>query len=515
MRNQLPNGLLCLFLVSLLLPILNCDNLDIEPTEEAEINSDALSFFEVSTTSANQKIFLNTVQIKGEINRGECANCLERVGFFYSNEKNDLFGENITFQTLTQESSKPSATRIVTRVEVALDSIRIINSSTLDYSHTLVLGAVDRTYYFRSFAVFSDDSDTKQLKRSHLSQESTPIEITLKDGWYREYHDGNLWAREDAFVVKDINNEILIGLGCAFPSFCDNVISPQPFLKFQVDNDEVLIKDQPVQCPQDPNNFIYNRSGSVAFGIAEQIYFGTGFINNATQKDIYTYNPNNCEAGVKILELPPSFNARKDAIGFSIDDYGYIGLGLEFDLVSTFVIESLSDFWRFDPSAPLEEQWCELVILDGIKYTSRSRAIMIETNDGSIIFGGGIDNSDKRLTDFWKLTPDPINCTATVVPLETVPIDLVGAFGDGISFTIGDISYAGLGAKNTNFYKFENEKWSPVASFPGSPILKGVGFSVGNRGYVFTGSFETSLPTDPPTELPPILSTDLWIYVPE
>lgn len=68
-----------------------------------------------------------------------------------------------------------------------------------------------------------------------------------------------------------------------------------------------------------------------------------------------------------------------------------------------------------------------------------------------------------------------------------------GALSKGISFTIGDKGYAGLGRDNLHFkkdfwqYDPKKDKWEPLESFPGQERISSVSFSIDIKGYVGTG----------------------------
>lgn len=505
--NTYLNQSLSLFLKSLLffcmLIYFSCDNidgLDVAPSDATEIDS-TLTFFTVSTTSVTRKPILHTVELTGEIDEGDCL-CLEEVGFFYSFEAETLFNQDLSYQDLINDTSN------ITRIEIPQQNIiRVSSNPKGEFSYTFDLPIVDTTYFFRSYAIFHD-SKTQRLERTHLSQEINPIQVTLKNGWYKETFEGDLWARRGAFAVDnpDIEGGIILGLGCQFPSFCATDIKDHPFLKLDFKNNDKINIEEQFECPYDDRNNIYNRQNPVAFTLDDLIYFGTGEIDGAGSKDFFTYNPKRCfedYEDTNHLELPDTFSARTGAIGFAINQFGYIGLGRTYSLNPKVDIP-LGDFWRFDPST---QEWCSLEIttLGDVPYKYRYNAITVVTNDEYIIFGGGVGKLSSSFKDFWKFTPDPNNCTAIIEPVSAPPI--IGRGGDGISFTINNIPYAGLGNLNTSLYKLQEGTWSEVAPLPDLPISAGIGFSSGNRGYLFGGSKNDGTLTN--------LSNDLWIYVPE
>lgn len=470
-----------------------CD--DVLPSDTTIIDTNALAFFTVSTTDVTRTPILTTVELTGEINAGNCQ-CLEEVGFFYSLDRNALFQESLSFQDLMAASN-------VTQVEVPEQNIELSNGKQF-FSYTVELPIVDTTYFFRSYGIFHDNSESQNLERTHLSQETTPIQVTLKNGWYKETFIGDLWARKGAFVVDNPTGGKIVGLGCSFPSFCRRNIEAQPFLKLEFNRDSVEITAQP-DCPYDFDDVIYNRQDPVAFRLNELVYFGTGLIDNTGTNDFYAYNPADCFQDPITIDFPEGFTARTGAVGFSMGDYGYVGLGKKFEdkfEENIYIDEPLGDFWCYNPEI---NEWCPMTLEGDLNFANRNNAIIIRTYDGSIIFGGGQGAFGAAIPDFWKFTPDPINCTAIIEAVPGPPS--LGIDGDGISFTINNIPYVGLGNLHQEFFKLQDGNWTAVAPFPGTSISSGVGFSKGNRGYLFTGIKNDNTLTN--------LSRDLWIYVPE
>lgn len=68
-----------------------------------------------------------------------------------------------------------------------------------------------------------------------------------------------------------------------------------------------------------------------------------------------------------------------------------------------------------------------------------------------------------------------------------------GTLTKGISFTIGDKGYAGLGRDNLNFkkdfwqYDPKKDKWEQLENFPAQERISPVSFSIGTKGYAGTG----------------------------
>ncbi len=89
--------------------------------------------------------------------------------------------------------------------------------------------------------------------------------------------------------------------------------------------------------------------------------------------------------------------------------------------------------------------------------------------------------------------------------------DFPGCINDGISFSIGEIIYYGLGITcqgtlTQNFYKFDTvaDTWTQLSNFPGQTRRKAASFSINGKGYVTLGASQNGV------EL-----TDLWEYDPD
>src|SRR5688572_21104999 len=83
-----------------------------------------------------------------------------------------------------------------------------------------------------------------------------------------------------------------------------------------------------------------NRYTAVAFTINGKGYYGTGY--NTWEKDMWEYDATT-NAWTQKASMPAAAPTRQAAVGFSIVNYGYVGLGAS---TSYYV-----DLWRFDPVA--------------------------------------------------------------------------------------------------------------------------------------------------------------------
>lgn len=200
-------------------------------------------------------------------------------------------------------------------------------------------------------------------------------------------------------------------------------------------------------------------SGSVAFGIGSMGYAGSGTkIAGGGElysiPDFYQYNPQTDTWTAK-APLPEHLS---EAIGFSLNGKGYIGVGR-------------TDTIRFNDSGQLATYF----------YPSRS---------------------------FYEYSPAS-NCWIKKA-------DFPGEVRiHAVAFTIGDKAYVGTGLKFDetgalkDFWEYDpnSDKWTKKADFPGASRYDAVGLSVGSKGYIGTGqNYKTAGPE--------INHKDFWEYDP-
>ena len=170
--------------------------------------------------------------------------------------------------------------------------------------------------------------------------------------------------------------------------------------------------------------------GSVGFSIGNMGYAGTGFNytsgsnNRSVLDDFFEYDP---VSDVWTRKSNFAGGSRYGAVGFSIDNKGYVGIG----------IGNGNDFWEYDP---ISDSWSQKANVPG---GSRDSAVGFSIgNKGYVGTGGGgewVWETGTRRQDFWEYDP----------------------------------------ASNT---------WTQKANFAGGVRTRAVSFSIGNKGYVGAGS---------------------------
>ncbi len=165
------------------------------------------------------------------------------------------------------------------------------------------------------------------------------------------------------------------------------------------------------------------------------------------------------------------------AVGFTMGARGYVGTGQEGSSGSS------DDFWAYEPQA---RAWTQRADFGG---RERSGAVGFSIGEkGYIGTGRYADHSGSSwLRDLWAYDPDTDTWTPKGDFEELERYDAVG-------FSIGDKGYIGTGTgpgptPRYDFWEYDpaTDTWSQRADFPGAARSLAVGFSIGDKGYVGTG----------------------------
>lgn len=169
--------------------------------------------------------------------------------------------------------------------------------------------------------------------------------------------------------------------------------------------------------------------------------------------------------------------ARRNAIGFSIGDKGYIGLG--YNDVPTLLLSK--DIWEYDP---LADSWTQKADYGG---TARFASSVFVIGDYGYV-GLGSDQYPvyNFRNDFWKYDPAGNSWT----PIA----DFTGtARYQGEAFSIGTKGFVGTGWNQVSFfndfweYNSITDSWNQKTNFPGSARESCTGFTIGSYGYMGLG----------------------------
>jgi N-acetylneuraminic acid mutarotase len=162
--------------------------------------------------------------------------------------------------------------------------------------------------------------------------------------------------------------------------------------------------------------------------------------------------------------------ARADAVGFSINDKGYITTGYDGD-------DRLKDLWEYDP---VKDYWIQKADLPG---NARNGAVGFGTATKGYV-GTGYDGFDK-LNDFWEYDPQSNSW------IQIADFGGNARYG-ALAFSIDNKGFVGTGydgnyLKDFWMYNPETDEWIQKVSVGGSKRRDAVGFVINGKGYVCTG----------------------------
>lgn len=172
---------------------------------------------------------------------------------------------------------------------------------------------------------------------------------------------------------------------------------------------------------------------------------------------------------------------RSGAVSFKIGEVVYIGLGYA---DSRSQDRELKDFWKFENGG-----WSQLNDFGG---KARFAAVAFVVNGKAYVGTGYRANRsgqqlEERLRDFWEYTPE----TDSWVQVQDMPGD---ARRDAIAFSLGNKGYVGTGSAKDNqalkdFYSYTpGSGWTVVNGYPGDPCYGASAFVIGDAAIVCLGT---------------------------
>jgi N-acetylneuraminic acid mutarotase len=248
------------------------------------------------------------------------------------------------------------------------------------------------------------------------------------------------------------------------------------------------------------------RASAVGLATTSKGYVGTGFgpNGNGYTNDFWEYDP----AG-NVWTQKANFGGvpRNGATGFVINGKCYIGLGVG-GTVGNAILPI--DFWEYDPSTNI---WTQKANFAGLRRTSATGFSV--NNKGYVACG----NAGNFLNDLWEF--DPGSAPGGLGTWTQRPSFPGLGREHAVSFTIGNKAYVGTGSyvlsgrqHLNDFWEYDpgtfgsTGTWTQRASFGGLARGFAVGFSIGNKGYIGSGSIAGSFGAV--TRL-----NDFWEYNPD
>ena len=222
------------------------------------------------------------------------------------------------------------------------------------------------------------------------------------------------------------------------------------------------------------------RNRAVGFSIGTKGYIGTGNggVGAQSYQDLWEYNPTT-NTWTQKANIPTT-NGRRDAVGFSIGNKGYIGTGNALGVL-------LSDFWEYDP---VINSWLQKANVPG---PTRTQAVGFSIGTKGYV-GTGY-GPYQNLQDFYEYTPGPGVMGGTWTQKANFG---GGVRHEAVGFSIGTKGYVGTGTTEVffgegpfyqDFWEYDpvTDVWTQKANFGGGPRSLAVGFSMSNKGYIGTG----------------------------
>ena len=222
------------------------------------------------------------------------------------------------------------------------------------------------------------------------------------------------------------------------------------------------------------------RHRTVGISITNKAYVGLGHYNgggvNVLFNDWWEYDPST-NAWTQKADYLGGFCY--DAVGFTIDELGYVGTGRTSANGSVLV----QNFFTYNP---VTNSWNSIASFIG---TGRRGAVSFVI-DGKAYVGTGETNFG-RVSSFYKYTPASDTWSQVASFGGTSRMAAVG-------FSIGDFGYVGTGSLTTgssnDFWQYSPSLDSWTQKTPIGPSLRqeASGFELGGKGYILTGLDATS-----------------------
>jgi N-acetylneuraminic acid mutarotase len=218
------------------------------------------------------------------------------------------------------------------------------------------------------------------------------------------------------------------------------------------------------------------RYGAAGFSVGIKAYVGMGYTQYGyVIKDFWEWDQAT-DVWTRKADFPG--NSTSYVVCFSIGTKGYIGTG-------TGAGGFTNEFWEFDP---VINSWTQKTSLP----TTPARAYAVGFsigNKGYIGLGLKAAASLVYYNDFWEWDQE--------TNIWTEKANFAGILrNDAVGFSIGNIGYIGTGsvgyfgsADSKEFWEWDqaSDAWTKKSDFGGTPRGGAVGFSIGNKGYIGTG----------------------------
>lgn len=225
---------------------------------------------------------------------------------------------------------------------------------------------------------------------------------------------------------------------------------------------------------QKANFPVGGRFAGTAFSIGDRGYAGIGdYGGGSPSSDFWEYNPQSNTWSQK-ANYPGV--GKIGAVGFSIGNKGYIATGSP----SSAIGNETNDFWEYDPAT---DSWEQKPFFPGI---SRDRAVGFSINQkGYVGTGYYYDGAPHTLNDFWEYDPSTEIWTQKAdLPAQERSNAIGFSLGDYGFLGIGSQNQIDFWS-----YEPATDTWTQMAFFPGQARLGSLGLAIGNKGFVGLGYY--------------------------
>lgn len=219
------------------------------------------------------------------------------------------------------------------------------------------------------------------------------------------------------------------------------------------------------------------RYNAIGFSIGNYGYLGLGAASTYLN-DLWQYDPS-LDKWTQKANFPG--NARAEAVGFTIGNKAYVGTGFHMS-GSNYYWEQ--DFYEYNPSL---DKWTKLTDFPG---GTRSGAIGFSIGNKGYL-GMGYDNiSNTYAGDLWEYDPAN-NSWKQVSDFPAAARERCATFSIGNKGYVGGGSQGSPsnGPYFKDFYEYDatTDKWTKLADFGGTGRDLTTGFTIGNKGYMGLG----------------------------
>lgn len=224
------------------------------------------------------------------------------------------------------------------------------------------------------------------------------------------------------------------------------------------------------------------RSNAVAFSINGKGYVGLGFDGTDYLSDFYEYDPS-LNTWTKIADFPGA--PRIGAVSFAVDGKGYVGAGSD-------GTNYLKDLYAYDPTSGT---WA---VKAGVGGSKRYNAFSFVIGSRAFVGGGRGTDGTMQATlweydaaaDLWtekndlkedKLDDDPNDKDYNIAREQAVTF-VINGYGYVMGGATGNVL-----SPQVWEYNPDTDGWIEKNPFEGASRVGAVGFSLGDRGYITTG----------------------------